>query len=79
MCLAKRVRDFYKETVAILLFFKVIKTMKTKKKKNDLQNVSVELDIIFGAPGTESRQKSEELAWEEYCVAINKKKTIHKK
>lgn len=52
--------------------------MKTKKK-NDLQNVSAELDKIFGAPGTESRQKSEELAWEEYCVAINKKKTIHKK
>jgi len=33
-------------------------------------NVSEELDRAFGAPGTESRRKAENQAWEEYNAQI---------
>lgn len=35
-----------------------------------IYNVSEELNQTFGAPGTESRQKAENHAWEEYNAQI---------
>ncbi len=40
------------------------------KTKMQTYNVSEELNQIFGAPGTESRRKAEEQAWEEYNAQI---------
>ncbi|MCQ2238937.1 MAG: helix-turn-helix domain-containing protein [Bacteroidaceae bacterium] len=42
----------------------------TTKKKNELYDVSADLDTIFGAPGTESRKKAEDIAWQEYNAQI---------
>ncbi len=33
-------------------------------------NVSEELNLAFGAPGTESRRRAEDQAWEEYNAQI---------
>lgn len=41
-----------------------------QKNKNQIYSVSAELDRIFGAPGTESRKKAEDQAWEEYNAQI---------
>ncbi len=40
------------------------------KAKKQMYDVSAELDSIFGAPGTESRRKAEDLAWQEYNAQI---------
>ncbi len=40
------------------------------KTKMQTYNVSEELNQIFGEPGTESRRKAEEQAWEEYNARI---------
>lgn len=42
----------------------------TAKKNNTIYDVSAELDKVFGAPGTESRRKAEDLAWQEYNAQI---------
>lgn len=42
----------------------------TTKKKIELYDVSADLDTIFGAPGTESRKKAEDIAWQEYNAQI---------
>lgn len=44
--------------------------MKAKKEAKALYDVSAELDRFFGAPGTASRRKAEELAWQEYSAQI---------
>ena len=41
-----------------------------RTKKTDIYDVSAELDSIFGAPGSESRQATENQAWEEYNAQI---------
>lgn len=33
---------------------------------NHLQDISVELDMLFGASGTKSRKEAERKAWQEY-------------
>lgn len=38
--------------------------------KMQTYNVSDELNLIFGAPGTESRRQAENQAWEEYNAQI---------
>ncbi len=38
--------------------------------KMETYNVSEELNQTFGAPGTESRKRAEEQAWEEYNARI---------
>ncbi|MDE6554132.1 MAG: helix-turn-helix domain-containing protein [Muribaculaceae bacterium] len=40
------------------------------KTKMQIYSVSEELNRTFGAPGTESRRKAEEQAWEEYNAQI---------
>ena len=40
------------------------------KTKMQTYSVSEELNQFFGAPGTESRRKAEEQAWEEYNAQI---------
>ena len=40
------------------------------KTKMQTYSVSEELNRTFGAPGTESRRKAEEQAWEEYNAQI---------
>ena len=40
------------------------------KTKMQTYSVSEELNHFFGAPGTESRRKAEEQAWEEYNAQI---------
>lgn len=40
------------------------------KTKMQTYSVSEELNQVFGAPGTESRRKAEEQAWEEYNAQI---------
>lgn len=40
------------------------------KAKMQTYSVSEELNQVFGAPGTESRRKAEEQAWEEYNAQI---------
>lgn len=42
----------------------------TTKKKNELYDVTADLDAIFGAPGTDSRKKAEDIAWQEYNAQI---------
>ena len=39
---------------------------------NQLQDISAELDMLFGAPGTKSRKEAERKAWQEY----NKQKLV---
>ncbi|MBQ0060835.1 MAG: helix-turn-helix transcriptional regulator [Bacteroidales bacterium] len=41
-----------------------------KAKKDELYDVTAELDSVFGKPGTESRRKAEDLAWQEYNAQI---------
>jgi len=41
-----------------------------QKNQNKIYDVSAELDTVFGLQGTESRQKAEEQAWEEYNAKI---------
>ncbi|MDE6310495.1 MAG: helix-turn-helix domain-containing protein [Muribaculaceae bacterium] len=40
------------------------------KTKMQTYNVSEELNRTFGAPGTDSRRKAEDQAWEEYNAQI---------
>jgi len=40
------------------------------KTRMQTYNVSEELNRTFGAPGTESRRKAENQAWEEYNAQI---------
>ena len=40
------------------------------KAKNQIFDISAELDNIFGAKGTESRRAAEDLAWQEYNAQI---------
>lgn len=39
-----------------------------------LYDVSTELDDIFGKPGSETRRKAEDVAWQEYNAQINQTK-----
>ncbi len=38
--------------------------------KNNLYDVSAELDQVFGPQGSESRREAEDLAWQEYNAQI---------
>lgn len=40
------------------------------RENNNVYDVSAKLDSIFGAPGTESRRKAEDKAWQEYNAQI---------
>ena len=44
--------------------------MKAKKEVKALYDVNAELNCFLGAPGTESRRKAEDLAWQEYSAQI---------
>lgn len=44
--------------------------MKAKKNNKALYDVSAELDRFLGVPGTETRRKAEDLAWQEYSAQI---------
>ena len=41
-----------------------------RTKKNEIYDITAELDKQFGAPDTESRKAAEDLAWEEYNAQI---------
>ena len=41
-----------------------------KANKNNLYDVSAELDQVFGPQGSESRREAEDLAWQEYNAQI---------
>lgn len=49
------------------------------QKKNEIYDVSAELDNVFGAPGSASRIEAENLAWEEYNaqVLLDARKAAH--
>ncbi|MDE5574449.1 MAG: helix-turn-helix domain-containing protein [Bacteroidales bacterium] len=44
--------------------------MKAKKEAKELYDVSAELNRFLGMPGTESRRKAEDLAWQEYSAQV---------
>lgn len=41
-----------------------------KTKKNEIYDVSAELDTVFGLAGTETRKNAERQAWEEYNAQV---------
>lgn len=41
-----------------------------KAKKNEIYDVTAELEDVFGAAGTASRQNAEKQAWEEYNAQV---------
>lgn len=49
------------------------------QKKNEIYDVSAELDNVFGAPGSTSRIEEANLAWEEYNaqVLLDARKAAH--
>ena len=41
-----------------------------QRKKNEIYDVSAELDSVFGEVGSETRKAAENLAWEEYNAQV---------
>ena len=41
-----------------------------QRKKNEIYDVSADLDSVFGEVGSETRKAAENLAWEEYNAQV---------